>query len=233
MESLPVSPRQRAAVSGSRPFVLSCLPARDTLSPESGDESPHSKIGHSKSRCGVGERPPFTAGRLSPIMDCPSPLQRWHPQGPTAVELAMFETGFLPVVVAVTFVASYSLVGLLAIWVGLGRPHWFLRVAVWANVVLTLLAIPAYEPMLLFSIQLLVAVVPLAVVRTWRARRAATAAGSSQARAGRPLASAVPGARPSAADRAGGGRYGGGGQRAVGHVEVLGFAHDRSLPACS
>jgi len=73
------------------------------------------------------------------------------------------------ILLAVLTVASYSLVGLLAIWAGLGRPHWFLRVAVVGGVLLLLLLIPAYEPLLLFSIQSVVVILPLMVLRALRA----------------------------------------------------------------
>ncbi len=67
-------------------------------------------------------------------------------------------------------VATYSLVGLLAIWAGLGKPHWFLRVAVVGGTLLLLLLIPAYEPLLLFSIQSAVVIVPLMLLRGFWAR---------------------------------------------------------------
>ena len=38
-----------------------------------------------------------------------------------------------------------SVVGLLAIWAGLGRGHWFLRAAVVLGCISLLLTIPAYE----------------------------------------------------------------------------------------
>lgn len=71
---------------------------------------------------------------------------------------------------AILTVASYSLVGLLAIWAGLGRPQWFLRVAVVGGTLLLLLLIPAYEPLLVFSIQSAVVVLPLMLLRALRGR---------------------------------------------------------------
>jgi hypothetical protein len=73
------------------------------------------------------------------------------------------------ILLAILTVTSYSLVGLLAIWAGLGRPHWFLRVAVVGGVLLLLLLIPAYEPLLLFSIQSAVVILPLMLLRGFRA----------------------------------------------------------------
>lgn len=67
-------------------------------------------------------------------------------------------------------VATYSLVGLLAIWAGLGRPHWFLRVAVVGGILLLLLLIPAYEPLLLFSIQSAVVILPLMLLKSFGRR---------------------------------------------------------------
>jgi hypothetical protein len=72
------------------------------------------------------------------------------------------------ILLAILIVATHSLVGLLAIWAGLGRPHWFLRVAVVGGILLLLLLIPAYEPLLLFSIQAAVVILPLMLVRALR-----------------------------------------------------------------
>lgn len=69
------------------------------------------------------------------------------------------------VLLGVLTVASYSLVGLLAIWAGLGRPHWFLRVAILGGTLLLLLLIPAYEPLLLFSIRSAVVILPLMLLK--------------------------------------------------------------------
>lgn len=69
---------------------------------------------------------------------------------------------------AILTVATYSLVGLLAIWAGLGRPHWFLRVALVGGVLLSLLLIPAFEPLVLFSIQSAVVILPLMLLKSVR-----------------------------------------------------------------
>ncbi|MHC4404428.1 MAG: hypothetical protein ACYTG0_32645 [Planctomycetota bacterium] len=66
---------------------------------------------------------------------------------------------------------AHSVVGLVAIWVGLGRGHWFLRVAVLGGVLALGLAIPsfellpAYELVLLFLSQSVIVIVPLLDVR--------------------------------------------------------------------
>ena len=101
----------------------------------------------------------------------------------TTVESAVFGFSVPQCIAGLTLLTSGSLVGLLAIWIALGRPHWFLRVAVWAAVVLPLLLIPAFEPVLLFSIQTLVAVLILMVARGWRAsRQVATSDGEAGTR---------------------------------------------------
>ena len=77
----------------------------------------------------------------------------------------MFISDAAMALLAVLTVTSYSFVGLLAIWGGLGRPHWFLRLSVVGGILLLLLLIPAYEPLLVFSIQSGVAILPLMLVR--------------------------------------------------------------------
>ena len=89
------------------------------------------------------------------------------------VAAAMFVLRAEMILLAILTVATYSLVGLLAVWGGLGRPHWFLRVAVVGGTLLLLLLIPVYEPVLLFSIQAAVAILPLMFLRAFR-RRART-----------------------------------------------------------
>ena len=82
----------------------------------------------------------------------------------------MFPSDAEVILLAILTVATYSLVGLLAIWAGLGRPHWFLRVAVVGGILLLLLLIPAYEPLLLFSIQSAVVILPLMLLKSFRRR---------------------------------------------------------------
>lgn len=68
-------------------------------------------------------------------------------------------------------IASSSAGGLLAIWVGLGRGHWFLRVAAIFAVLGLLLSIPAHELAVVYAVQCLVVVPTLLVVRCRRAWR--------------------------------------------------------------
>ncbi|MHC4178282.1 MAG: hypothetical protein ACYSWU_12295, partial [Planctomycetota bacterium] len=82
----------------------------------------------------------------------------------------MYPSLAVMILLGVLTVATYSLVGLLAIWAGLGRPHWFLRVAVLGGILLLLLLIPAYEPLVLFSIQSATVMLPLLLLRALRAR---------------------------------------------------------------
>ncbi len=98
-----------------------------------------------------------------------------------AIETAMSPSNDEIVLLVMLTVAAYSLVGLLAIWAGLGRPHWFLRVAVIGGILLLLLLIPAYEPLLLFAIQSAVVILPLMLLRAFRGRvRAVGPDGESQ-----------------------------------------------------
>ena len=65
---------------------------------------------------------------------------------------------------------SITTVGLLGIWTALGRGHWFVRVAVVSALLGPLLLIPAYEPLVVFVIQLWVAVPVLVIARRRRQR---------------------------------------------------------------
>ena len=50
-------------------------------------------------------------------------------------------------------VLTMSLVGLLAVWAGLGRGHWFVRTAVVLGCILLLLTIRAYELIIVYMLQ--------------------------------------------------------------------------------
>ena len=65
-------------------------------------------------------------------------------------------------------ILAHSLVGLVAIWTGLGRRHWSIRLAVLGGVLGLGLPIGAYDLMLIFLTQSVVALVPLWLIR-WRA----------------------------------------------------------------
>ncbi len=64
-----------------------------------------------------------------------------------------------------------NVTGLVAIWGALGRPHWFLRIAVVGGLLLIWLAVPAHELILIFFVQSVVAIVPLAILRSRYTRR--------------------------------------------------------------
>jgi hypothetical protein len=74
------------------------------------------------------------------------------------------------IVFIVLAVTSSSVVGLLAIWAALGRGHWFLRVATLGAVIGLALLIPAYELIVVYTVQCLVVVPTLIVARRLRAR---------------------------------------------------------------
>ncbi len=76
----------------------------------------------------------------------------------------------LPLILACFELMLLSLAGLLAVWGGLGRPHWFVRAMVVLSGLSLWLFVPAYEPMLVFFTQTAVAALLLA----WAKRRRAT-----------------------------------------------------------
>ena len=61
--------------------------------------------------------------------------------------------------------ATGSVAGLACVWAGLGRPHWFWRIATIAIVASLALLIPAYELLIWFFIQAVVTVPPLLLAR--------------------------------------------------------------------
>jgi hypothetical protein len=67
--------------------------------------------------------------------------------------------------VSILGLSVHSIVGLVAIWVGLGRAHWFVRLAVLGGVLCVGLPIAAYDLILLFALQAVVAMVPLWLIR--------------------------------------------------------------------
>lgn len=72
--------------------------------------------------------------------------------------------------VLVLTLLSVAVVGLMGIWIALGRGHWFVRAAVVGAALSLLLLVPAYEPLVLFIVQLLVAVPILVLARRLRDR---------------------------------------------------------------
>ena len=68
-----------------------------------------------------------------------------------------------------------SLFGMFALWAAASHRHWFVRTAVLGAALLIMLLIPAYEPLVEFSLEVLLVVCGIAV---WRRRRASTASGA-------------------------------------------------------
>jgi hypothetical protein len=83
-------------------------------------------------------------------------------------------------------VVVMSLVGLLAIWCGLGRGNWFLRAAVVLGCISLLLVIPAYELVVVYLLQAWLTTIALTAWRHWRLSRATCDT------VGRPCRNAVP-----------------------------------------
>lgn len=65
-------------------------------------------------------------------------------------------------------VLMMSVVGLLAIWAGLGRGHWFVRVAIVLGCVSALMTIPAFELIIVYVLQAGSTILALAAWRNWR-----------------------------------------------------------------
>ena len=79
-----------------------------------------------------------------------------------------------------------SVVGLLAIWGGLGRGNWFLRAVPVLACISLLLAIPAFEPVVVYLVQAGLTIVALVAWRKWRLSRRAAGAEGLNAQANRP-----------------------------------------------
>lgn len=78
------------------------------------------------------------------------------------------------VVLVVLALTVFSSSGLIAIWAGLGRPHWFLRMLVLVGIIALPLAVPAHEIVLLFLVQGLLVTLPLLAFRRFRGSLART-----------------------------------------------------------
>ena len=70
--------------------------------------------------------------------------------------------------------ATGSVAGLACVWAGLGRPHWFWRIAVLLVVASLALLVSAHELLISFFIQAVVTIPPLLVVRYYKARHTST-----------------------------------------------------------
>lgn len=82
----------------------------------------------------------------------------------------MFITATWWITLGLVALVAHSAVGLVAIWAGLGKPHWFFRVAVVGGVLTLGLPIPAYDLVVIFLAQSAVTILPLMVLRHLRAR---------------------------------------------------------------
>ena len=77
----------------------------------------------------------------------------------------------LAMVLSLVALTGGSVVGLAAVWAGLGRPHWFWRIAAIQMLISLPLAIPAFELILWFYTQSAVTILTLALYRMRNARR--------------------------------------------------------------
>jgi hypothetical protein len=75
----------------------------------------------------------------------------------------------IELVLGALLVTSFTCVGLVALWAATAPRHWFLRTAVVLAVLSPLLAVPAYEPFLVFAIQACVIVAGVKL-RPWAQR---------------------------------------------------------------
>jgi len=71
---------------------------------------------------------------------------------------------------ALLILTTLSSVGLVMIWAGLGRWHWFFRTIVAVAVIAAFLLLPARELVVLFSAQSVCTILPLLVLRTFQRR---------------------------------------------------------------
>jgi hypothetical protein len=77
----------------------------------------------------------------------------------------------LVAVLCLLTILTMSLVGLPAIWAGLGRGRWFLRAAVVLGCISFLRLIPAFEPVIVYVIQAGLTIIVLGAWRRWRLAR--------------------------------------------------------------
>lgn len=70
-------------------------------------------------------------------------------------------------VVGVLLATSFAAAGLVALWAATSEIHWFVRLAAVAALLLPLLAIPAYEPLLVFTFQS-VAIAGVVAFQRWK-----------------------------------------------------------------
>ena len=80
------------------------------------------------------------------------------------------------VVLNLLVLATGSIAGLACVWAGLGRPHWFWRMAAVTVVASLALLISAHELVIWFFAQAVVTIPPLLIVRRYKARHASAKA---------------------------------------------------------
>jgi hypothetical protein len=112
---------------------------------------------------GHTQRVPLATG----VFDKDRVAAPWRRQ--TAMGLAFESIWWLLTVLAMSFI------GLWSIWAGLGRPNWFVRMAVVLGWISLVLVIPAYELLVLFLVQAGVTIALLSVWRAWHFPRIAPA----------------------------------------------------------
>jgi hypothetical protein len=70
--------------------------------------------------------------------------------------------------IAVLVLTVFTATGLIGVWTGLGKPHWFFRFSLAVAVVAFPLTIPAYELAIVFFAQIAVTTLPLLILRRFR-----------------------------------------------------------------
>jgi hypothetical protein len=81
----------------------------------------------------------------------------------------------IELVLAVLLVTSFTCVGLLALWAGTSRRHWFVRTALVLAILSPLLVIPALEPFFVLALQSLLVALGVIVYRRKTTQRPANA----------------------------------------------------------
>ena len=66
--------------------------------------------------------------------------------------------------------SAIAIIGLVAIWAVLSRPHWFVRTAIVGSPLALLAIVPAYDLIMIFLAEITIIATALVGVRWWRAR---------------------------------------------------------------
>ncbi len=105
----------------------------------------------------------------------PNSIMRWHYIGdffPSGVGLYAYPFDIWPYVLLNLLVfATGTVAGLACVWAGLGKPHWFWRIALVTVAASLALLISAHELLIWFFAQAIVTIPPLLIVRCRNARR--------------------------------------------------------------